>query len=225
MKSFIIRLKGHSESEKISNECVEQAKKFNLKVEFFDGIYGNDAEEIFRTEKILKYPKSLKKDTPGVKGCAASHYLLWKKCMEENESFLILEQDGYMVRPLPPDIDNLFVDICKLDSSDPFSENYEDKFNINCSEVKVVDYDLNWGYKKKAAPYGRYFRGAWAYIIKPGAAKKLVDSFKSNGWVPADKQIGENILDLKTTNCTIFRIHPLYNHLNITEKSLTRHLK
>lgn len=220
MKSFIIRLKDIEHSCKIANECVKQAAKFNLTVEYFDGILGDNADAIFAADGIVKYPTKLKKDTAGVKGCAASHYLLWKQCAGDSVPYLILEQDGYMIRPLPK-MD--FQDVLKLDSCNPFSETYNRDVEKNFGS-NIVDYDLNWGYKKKSAPYGGYFRGAWAYVIKPHAAKILIDAVKENGWVPADKQLGENLLNLKTVSSTVFRIHPEYTHKNIEFLSLTRTL-
>ena len=223
MKSFIIRLKENNWSSEISMSCILQARKFDLDIKIFDAVYGNDAEKVFNYHGVKKYPQFLKRDTPGVKGCAASHFLLWKKCVEESKTFIILEHDAFMIRELPKQIEDNFIDVCKLDSANPFLKDYEQNFKLN-EDVTVVPYDLNWGYKKIAAPYGGYFLGAWAYIIKPHAANKLIDCFRYNGWVPADKQFGEKILDLKTTNSTIFRIHPLYNYCNIKEKSLTRNL-
>jgi glycosyl transferase family 25 len=219
MKSFIIRLRDNEHSCKIAKECVEQAEKFNLKVEYFDGVLGNAADGIFAADGIIQYPKKLKKSLPGIKGCAASHYLLWKKCIADNESYLILEHDSYMIRPLPK-ID--FEDILKLDPHNPFSETYERDIETD-QELKILDYK-NREYKPKLAPYGEYFLGAWAYIIKPAAAKILVGIIKEKGWVPADKQLGSDLLHLETTSSTIFRIHPLYNFKNIQSLSLTRNL-
>lgn len=221
MKSYIIRLKDNEWSMLLSNECIAESKKYNLDVLPFDGINGLDADLIFQKDNIIKFPQNLKKDTPGVKGCAASHYLLWKKCVEDNVPYLILEHDAFMIRPLPFDALNRFADVLKLDSANPFAESYNNDVQIDHGD-KIVDYDLSWGYKKKAAPYGGYFRGAWAYIIKPHAAKKIIDQMKISGWVPADKQFGEKILKLESTSSTIFRIHKKYNHSNIHDLSLTR---
>ena len=76
----------------------------------------------------------------------------------------------------------------------------------------------------EGAPYGGYFRGAYSYIIKPMASKKLINAVIKNGWVPADKQIGESLLKLQATSSTIVRIHPGYNYQNINKLSLTRNL-
>lgn len=223
MRSFIIRLPDNEFSCEIADAGVKQAKTFGISVELFDGVTGEQATEIYASDAIQKYPKKLKHDTAGVRGCSCSHYLLWKECANSNEPFLILEQDAYMIRPLPDVIDK-FDDVLKLDSCNPFSVDYNQDILIT-RPGEVIDYDLSWGFKPKAAPYGGYFRGAWAYIIKPLAAKKLVTAFRTNGWVPADKQFGIDLLDLKTTTNTIFRIHPRYNSENIQQLSLTRNLK
>lgn len=221
MKSFIIRLKDNSLSSSIANECVTQAKKFNLDIDYFDAFDGNAATNYLEKEKIFQYPKKLKHATGGVKGCFASHYFLWNLCVVENVPLLILEHDAFMIRPLPANILENFQDVCKLDSCNPFSDMYDSQVSEDFGN-NVIDYDLSWGYKKKAAPYGGYFRGAWSYIIKPHAADIIIRQVKNNGWVPADKQFGESILKLQCTQSTIFRIHKKYNHSNIQELSLTR---
>lgn len=220
MKCRIIRLADHEFSRRIANECIEQARQFGLDVEPFDALRPAQAQYLFDWLGIKKYPAKLKKDHPGVMGCAASHFSLWQQCVQDDEPYLILEQDGYMVRPLP---DLEFDEVLKLDSGDPFSADYE-QYVTQSGQQQVLDYDLSWGYKKKAAPYGGYFRGAWAYIIRPVAAAKLVAAFKTNGWVPADKQFGADLLHLQTVKHTVFRIHPEYNNTNIRDLSLTRNL-
>lgn len=221
MKSFIIRLVDNDWSLTMSDECIKESKKYNLDVQPFDGVNGIEAEVIFQKDNIKKFPRGLKKDTLGVKGCAASHYLLWKTCAEDNMPYLILEHDAFMIRPLPSDVLNKFTDVLKLDSSNPFIASYDNDVKKDNGNA-IVNYNLNWGYKKKTAPYGGYFLGAWAYIIKPHAARILINQMKLNGWVPTDKQFGETVLKLESTASTIFRIHKKYNHSNIHDLSLTR---
>jgi GR25 family glycosyltransferase involved in LPS biosynthesis len=222
MKSFIIRLKNHDFSRTIADQCVAQAKTFGVDVEYFDAVTGDEAQAIFDRDGIHKYPQKLKRNTAGVQGCAGSHYLLWKQCIADNVPYLVLEQDGYMIRSLPDVLDQ-FDHVLKLDNNDPFADDYNQQVAQDHSQ-SVIPYNVNWGYKKKAAPYGGYFKGAWAYIIKPVAAEKLVHAFKTNGWVPADKQFGVDILNLHTTASTVFRIHPTYTSDNIEQLSLTRNL-
>jgi GR25 family glycosyltransferase involved in LPS biosynthesis len=139
--------------------------------------------------------------------------------VDDGIPYLILEHDAYMIRPLP-DVLEKFDEVLKLDSCNPFSHEYDNRVNI-VKDDAVVPYNTSWGYKPRRAPYGAYFLGAWAYIIKPAAAEKILNAIKINGWVPADKQIGIQLLNLNATSNTIFRTHPQYNADNIHQMSIT----
>jgi hypothetical protein len=79
--------------------------------------------------------------------------------------------------------------------------------------------------KIRRIPYGYpYFNGAWSYMIKPAGASKVCRAFETQGWVPADKALGSDIMSLKTTQETIFRLHPRYTPKKIKDLSLTRNL-
>ena len=70
-----------------------------------------------------------------------------------------------------------------------------------------------------------YFKGAYSYIIKPYAAKKLIRYIKINGHRPADQQINATIVKLQTTVPTVARLHPYYAiGNNIDTASLTKNL-
>jgi len=221
MKCRIIRLAGNAFSMRISQDCIQAAEKFGLDIQPFDGLYPDQAQKFFDRFGIKKHPAKLKKDSPGILGCAASHFSLWQQCRDDDVPYMILEQDAYMIRPMP--INLVFDDVLKLDSCNPFDASYDACVAVE-KEQGICDYDVNWGYKVKAAPYGGYFLGAWSYIIKPHAADKLIQAFHTNGWVPADKQFGSHLLHLETVQQTVFRIHPEYTSENIQRLSLTRNL-
>ena len=63
-------------------------------------------------------------------------------------------------------------------------------------------------------------RGAYGYIIKPHAAKKVIDWIVVNGFVPADQQIGDALVDIQVVAPSIVRLHPDYYN-RIGELSLT----
>jgi hypothetical protein len=52
------------------------------------------------------------------------------------------------------------------------------------------------------------------------AAKKIVEWISINGFVPADSQIGDTLVDIQVVSPTIVRLHPAY-HNKIGELSLT----
>lgn len=219
MKAFIIRLKNNEISEKYARECVDQAKQFNVAVEYFDAINGIDYPQ--HLEKLKINPKyKFKKGRAGVFGCFLSHYYLWKKCITDNIPYLILEHDGYFIRPLPEDILESFNDVLKLDNFDPYSKSYDTVMNETDGPIFVQKYYNDKAKFLEKNQTGNYMRGAYGYIIKPHAAKKIISWINENGFVPADQQLGDAIVDIQVTTPTIVRLHPSY-HNRIGELSLT----
>lgn len=220
MKAFIIRLKNNLISEKYAKLCVDQAEKFNVVVEYFDAINGLDYQQ--HLDQLDIFPRyKFKKGRVGVYGCFLSHYYLWQKCAESKIPFLILEHDGYFIKPLPPDILDRFTDVLKLDNNDPFSKSY----NLIIDQEGDLELRIEKYYNSQAKfleknQTGNYLRGAYSYIIKPFAARKLIDWITMNGFLPADNQIGDAIVDIKVTVPTIARLHPAYYN-RIGELSLT----
>lgn len=221
MKSFIIRLKNNTISETHANDCVEQAGKFGVEVEYYDAVNGNDYRQHLDRLKINPRYK-FKKGRVGVFGCFLSHYYLWRNCANENVPYLILEHDGYFVKPLPSNVLDRFEDVLKLDNHDPYSKSYDfvfdDEKNIN--DIKISKYYNSQAKFLEKNQTGNYLRGAYGYIIKPHAAQRLIDWINDNGFVPADQQIGDAIVDIKVTVPTIVRLHPNYFR-NVGKLSLT----
>ena len=219
MKAFIIRLKNNSISEKYASLCVNQASEFNIDVEYFDAINGLEYQQHLTQLNI--YPRyKFKKGRAGVFGCFLSHYYLWKKCADENVPYIILEHDGFFIRPLPKNILESFSDVLKLDDHDPYSKSY--------GALVTAHYDINiiQKYVNPQAKFleknqtGNYMRGAYGYIIKPHAAARMLHWISKNGFVPADQQLGDAIVNIQVTIPTIVRLHPDYQN-KISELSLT----
>jgi GR25 family glycosyltransferase involved in LPS biosynthesis len=225
-KSQIIRLEENEHSCEMAQECYDQALKFGIQANFFKAIHGADADQHYKKLNINKAGK-FKKDRPGVLGCFLSHYYLWKQCVEDSIPYLILEHDGYIIKEIPNNILDLFDDVLKLDRLDPYSSSYgkelENEINLNLS---IKDYvNSSPKYKTRIGLNTNYFKGAYSYIIKPHAAKKLIDYIQVHGHVPADQQINSTIVDLKTSVPTLVRLHPFYAiGDNINSTSLTKNL-
>jgi glycosyl transferase, family 25 len=219
MKAFIIRLKNNPISEKYASLCIDQASKFNINVEYFDAINGLEYQQ--HLIRLNIYPKyKFKKGRAGVFGCFLSHYYLWKKCSTENVPYIILEHDGFFINPLPGNILEQFQDILKLDNCDPYSKAYDIIVQETQSKIVVQQYHNPQAKFLEKNQTGNYMRGAYGYIIKPHAAKKVIDWIDENGFVPADQQLGDAIVDIKVIIPTIVRLHSDY-HNRIGELSLT----
>lgn len=220
MKFFIIRLKNNDISEKHARECVEQAAKFGYNIEYFDAINGKDYAKHLNSLKITARYK-FKKGRVGVFGCFLSHFYLWQQCLKDNVPFVILEHDGYFIKSLPDNVLDNFVDVLKLDGLDPYSKSYVDELETQKNNSIIFEKYHNPQAKfLEKNQTGNYLRGAYSYIIKPHAAKKLIDRVYSHGFVPADQQIGDTVVDIKVIKPTVARLHPNY-HNRIGELSLT----
>jgi glycosyl transferase family 25 len=189
MKAFIIHLSKIDSSLKSALETQKSLANSGINAELFEGTYGNDAVEIFDKENrhvhyidgvVLNNGKIL---YPGVKGCFYSHYRLWQKCAELNESIMIFEDDLIVL--------NLYKE-------------------IEFEEILILSINYDWGisepWKKfleekntlsTAQPYtSRFIPGAAGYILKPALAKKLIDLYK-NSYLPADVAINSEICKLE----------------------------
>ena len=226
-RTFIIRLSTNEHSCRMAKESKEQASKFGIDAEYFEGINGLDADRHYALTGVPRPKKAIKKGRVGVLGCFFSHYYLWQSCVQQNIPYLVLEHDGYFIRPLPDNICKQFNDILKLDRNDPFSSNYNQILEEESAKDLLIEKYINRSPKAiHKIGTGNYFKGAYSYIIKPEGAKKLINFIHKNengiGHRPADQQIGDGVLDTWTTVPTVARLHPFYSEgTNLKTASLT----
>lgn len=224
LKTYIIRLSSSEISRKLADDCLIQASKLGYDVKYFEGINGKDSEIHYKTSGVIRPKKPIKKGRCGVLGCFFSHFYLWKKCIELKEAICVLEHDGFILREFKKEWLDGFNDICKLDGLDPFDLNYNKHIDseINLNNFSILPYVNNLSKKSQT---GNYFRGAYAYIIKPAGAQKLINYVLNNpdGHLSADQQIGSKILTLNYIKPSIARLHQFYSEgENITEFSHTK---
>lgn len=235
MKAYIIISMDNEHSLNKGLECIENARKFNIKPEIFKGIKGINAKSVFDKFGFSKILKSacaidkLKRD--GVKGCLASHLLLLEKCKNDNVPYLIMEHDAWFLREIPDDIMENFKNVIHLDAFDHLSKNYyEDIKNNRNTNIKYINYTeirkiQNVKYRALTCKEGvkyTYFFGTHAYIIKPEAVDKIFKYIKDFGLVPADWLFNNyNFPDLKGLNTSIVCVHEKYSSTYVREKSLS----
>ncbi len=178
MKCFIIILKEVPISIEIGNKCLEQAKKFGIKPDIFNGIYGSEADSVFEkfNYKIKnKYAKRSMNKQPGVRGCTASHLILLNNCIKDDVPYLIMEHDSYIIRSLPNNIINSFDDIIRLDPYHPMLESYNEDIkhgntifpynNFNKNDIRFIQYKKpNLKSVKKNRLFGTLFDDDGALI-------------------------------------------------------------
>lgn len=158
MKAFVITITDNEKSVEMSNRCIQSFLRYNPgeKIEVFDAV--TPEKSVFSLAEYHKIPvknfheKYSRYDR--VVSAFMSHFLLWKKCIELNESIIIFEHDAVVtdtIRPLP--------------------------FNglVNLGAPSYGKYKVpNLGLGKLTSK--AYLPGAHAYAINPKGAKAIIES-------------------------------------------------
>ena len=210
MKAYIIHLSKIQSSLESAKQLQKDLESINIDAELFEGTYGNEAQEIFKKENRTIHPISFKglpiddhyiskTSRPGVMGCFYSHYRLWQKCAELDQSICIFEDDVKIIRPLIP---VEFEDILILTLGARKSDRYKHYLEDNDLDPKAEYY------------HNSSMPGTTGYIISPAGARKLLKTYE-NTFTASDNAINVMVVDIK-----------IHNHLvgaaNLEKKSLTR---
>jgi GR25 family glycosyltransferase involved in LPS biosynthesis len=179
-KTFCIALKDHPRSTALLADCLSSAKIYNWNIEIFWGINGKEINvDIWNSLGILP-PQSRKfRSSLGMQGCFLSHFILWKKCLELQEPFIILEHDAILTGP---------------------PENFDNEFNLvklhhPTSKIKHNDATGYWNF------------GTHGYYIKPEGADKLILWVQQNYPYNPDILIGSFVLNWRNLNKDIVLIN------------------
>ena len=190
MKAFVITLSKIESSLTTATNMIEPLKSCGFDVTLFEGTYGYDAVELVKNEQRTLHPTNENKQVnlpnfkvsgPGVIGCFYSHFNLWKKCVELNETIFIFEDDVKFIRPYYP-VTFSEVLIVALGS---WTKIYSADIEVVLSETPT------------ALPFlGKCLPGAVGYGITPAAANKLVNAY-ANTYTSADSAVRSSIVDIK----------------------------
>jgi GR25 family glycosyltransferase involved in LPS biosynthesis len=160
MKAFVITLIDLEKSVKSAQRCIESAKKFDVNVDIFKAITPKDSPlEILKSLGISHedFNEIYSRKLNGI-SCFLSHYMLWKKSIEINETILIFEHDAIVIAKIPEE--TCFEMLLSLGK--PSFGAYKESNRIGVNKL----------FSKS------YLPGAHAYMIKPCAAKQLIDQTK-----------------------------------------------
>lgn len=209
-KTFIIHLSKIPNSLESAEQLKKDLRKINIDAELFEGTYGSDAEKIFAIENRTVHPISFKgvgideryenkAKRPGVMGCFYSHYRLWKKCVELNETICVFEDDVEICRELIP---VEFEDVLVITLGARKSEKYK-QYLYEPSGKAIAE-----TYHNSSMP------GTTGYLITPQGAKKLLAAYTTT-FLASDNAMNTMIVDIKIHNY-------LVGIANVNKKSLTK---
>jgi len=174
----------------MANIALKSGRKHSWDIELFPGVDGtllkeNDLKDIWNVkinQDSIKCRKMMKK--PGVQGCFLSHWQLWKKCCEMNETIGIFEHDIEFLKPL--EVLQPFTDVLKLEG-----------------------FDL-----KKPRPAGPWYEGARGYLLTPSGANKLLVWVEKFGGITPDVLIGLDVVDITLQDNNTIKQQIDYNEKN-----------
>ncbi len=201
MKAFVIVLKGHEYSERKAARCIETARDIGwLHVERFEGVNKYDAEAVMESH-CLRWTWAQKDREHGLQqrpygqrapkiGCAMSHFLLWRRCVQEDETFMILEHDAVFERKFEP---FEFRAICQI--NDPAGATPKGLWWHTCMRQRGPGVFDKTRVFPDDVPDG--LAGNSAYVIKPHAAAAAIEKVRQIGLWPNDAMLCRQFFDLQ----------------------------
>jgi GR25 family glycosyltransferase involved in LPS biosynthesis len=189
MKSFIIHLSKIPASLETATRLKNQLAEYGMESELFEGTYGNEAVKMMEAEGREVHPWGIKGPpaiphsvnpnignhlNPGEQGCFYSHYRLWQKCVELNESIIIFEDDIILSRGfIPIEWDDVLIVALGHPKK---THRYRHFLDTPSGPAGAADY------------YQSSMPGCCGYAIRPHAAKKLLDIYTKT-YLAADNAI------------------------------------
>ena len=92
-KNFVISI---STANKRRNHIIQQFGQQNIPFEFFDAFTPSDRLDA-HLQRYLPNVKATSKLTAGEKGCLMSHFMLWKKCVDDNLAYISIFEDDILL--------------------------------------------------------------------------------------------------------------------------------
>ena len=174
MKNYIIYLPDYPDSVTMATRALQSAQEQGWQVDLWPGVDGSTIsyEDLQQRYKLAACAWNKKcavmiRERPGVRGCFLSHWTLWNHCRDHNADIGIFEHDVLFLRP--PKLRRDFGHVLKLEGFD----------------------------EKPARPAGRWYEGARAYVLRPAGADRLIRWVQANGCLPADVNIGLDVVQIE----------------------------
>jgi hypothetical protein len=184
-KAYIIRIKNNAVSESLAQRCIKSCRSINMPYQLWDAYDGlSDFIKIPDHLKDHAFMKMIKINdhfiSRGEAACALSHISLWSRCLEIEQSIVILEHDSIMIKPYLEH--QIYNSICYLGNAEQLDHKLP---------VKLIP------------PHGTYGSGypficrAHAYAIDPTVARLLLSYVLKYGIIgPLDSMLRADLFPI-----------------------------
>ena len=206
-----------STADKRRNHIIDQFGQKKIPFEFFDAFTPSDRLDV-HLQRYLPNVEATSKLTAGEKGCLMSHFMLWKKCVDDNLAYISIFED----------------DILLGENAEKFLANDEWlKVRFNFQEIFVLRLEtflmpVQLEHQQQILPFqernmdilkSKHF-GTAGYIISNGAARYLINLFE-NLAVDKVKAIDE-IMFNEQVNVGIYQVYQLNPAICVQELQLNQ---
>ena len=206
-----------STADKRRNHIIDQFGQKKIPFEFFDAFTPSDRLDV-HLQRYLPNVEATSKLTAGEKGCLMSHFMLWKKCVDDNLAYISIFED----------------DILLGENAEQFLANDEWlKVRFNFQEIFVLRLEtflmpVQLEHQQQILPFqernmdilkSKHF-GTAGYIISNGAARYLINLFE-NLAVDKVKAIDE-IMFNEQVNVGIYQVYQLNPAICVQELQLNQ---
>jgi len=186
MKAFIIYLKEVQSTVDSALECKHTCREHGLDGWLMEGFTPSRADAFIKKHNLKPYlpgPKlyNIKWQKGGVRGCMISHYHAWKKCIDLDEKIVVLEHDS---RVISETYTEDFQDVLHLDGYRWEADPYQD-------QVPFVE---DFVHVRKGE---NQLKGTYGYVIKPHAAKRLIQGAHEDGLTASDMFVREKYVRIE----------------------------
>jgi len=175
VKAFIIYLRELQSTIDSALECKRTARQHGLDAWMLEGFTPSRADQFIKENNLKPYlpgPKlfKIKWQKGGVRGCMISHYHAWKKCIELDQPIVVLEHDSR---------------VC----SDTYLQEFQDVLHLDAHRFEQ---DPNQGKPATVEDFvhvrkgENQLKGTYGYVIKPHAAKRLIQGAHEDGLTASD---------------------------------------
>jgi len=205
MKSYVVYVKGHKQSEAYMQTCINSCIGTGFEAEAFEGVtpatlHNWDDYPDHPNSRISNFKQESDKIYKTKKSCFTNHVRIWKKCIELNEPVAFIEQDSYCVNNWN---NVVFKDILILNVlsafKQPVFEHVKKKPDLLTKLGVNIYNDSFLVYNRSNSPFngGLMIPGTAAYAITPSGARKLLSALDKHGWEQSDLFINTRNVDMQ----------------------------
>lgn len=195
-----------STADKRRNHIIDQFGQKKIPFEFFDAFTPSDRLDV-HLQRYLPNVEATSKLTAGEKGCLMSHFMLWKKCVDDNLAYISIFEDDIL---LGENAEKFLANDEWLKVRFNFQEIFVLRLETFLMPVKIEKQQGILPFQQREIDIlkSKHF-GTAGYVISHGAAKYLIEvfeKFSSEEIKPIDEIMFNQLIDI--SGYQVYQLNP-----------------